>query len=299
MTSVTAAPPGPVLSLLGGFDLSLDAEPVPVCASAQRLLAYLAVHRARPVRRGPLSERLWSDADPRRAASSLRSALWRLPRPAGRELVVTSPTTVTLAPDVRVDLWTSEDAARGLLHGRPEESSDEGLVGALTRDLLPDWCEDWLLLEQESYRQTRLHALEALSASLRVAGQFAAALAAGLAALRSEPLRESAHRRVVEVHLAEGNPAEALRQYDAYRRLLGRELGLPPSPAIRRLVAPLLGRPIDGRDEPGPTPVQAPVPVQSRVPVESPVPVQSPVPVRVAVPASARPVPLVRPGTAE
>jgi DNA-binding SARP family transcriptional activator len=47
------------------------------------------------------------------------------------------------------------------------------------------------------------------------------------------------------VHLAEGNHAEALRQYDGYRRLLATELGLPPSAEIRRMVAPLLGRPID------------------------------------------------------
>ena len=50
---------------------------------------------------------------------------------------------------------------------------------------------------------------------------------------------------MIAVHLAEGNHAEALRQYDGYRRLLAAELGLPPSPEIRRMVAPLLGRPID------------------------------------------------------
>jgi DNA-binding SARP family transcriptional activator len=43
----------------------------------------------------------------------------------------------------------------------------------------------------------------------------------------------------MQVHLAEGNAGEALRQYDAFRRLLRSELGLPPSPAMRRLVAEL------------------------------------------------------------
>ena len=58
-------------------------------------------------------------------------------------------------------------------------------------------------------------------------------------------LGESAHQRVIAVHLAEDNHAEALRQYDHYRRLLAAELGLAPSPSIRGLVAPLLGRPVD------------------------------------------------------
>jgi hypothetical protein len=46
-------------------------------------------------------------------------------------------------------------------------------------------------------------------------------------------------------HLAEDNPAEALRQYDLVRRLLRDQLGLSPSVATRAVVAPLLGRPLD------------------------------------------------------
>ncbi|MHC1563502.1 BTAD domain-containing putative transcriptional regulator [Actinomycetospora sp. C-140] len=57
--------------------------------------------------------------------------------------------------------------------------------------------------------------------------------------------RESAHRRVIEVHLSEGNGAEALHQYESFRILLRDELGLAPSDAIRALVRPLLGRPAD------------------------------------------------------
>jgi DNA-binding SARP family transcriptional activator len=72
-----------------------------------------------------------------------------------------------------------------------------------------------------------------------------AALAAGLAAVSCDPLRESAHRRLAQVHIAEGNFAEALRQYQTYRRLARTELGLPPSPQFRSLVGPLLGRPLD------------------------------------------------------
>ncbi|HYF72533.1 MAG TPA: bacterial transcriptional activator domain-containing protein, partial [Nocardioides sp.] len=107
----------------------------------------------------------------------------------------------------------------------------------------------WLLGAQEAFRQKRLHALERSAAVLCGDGRFTDALDAGLGAVQSEPLRESAHCRVIEVHLAEGNQAEALRQYDHYRRLLAAELGLRPSPGIRRLVAPLLGRPIDLRAE--------------------------------------------------
>ena len=255
--SVVAAPQ---LSLLGGFELTCGTQQLQPCASGQRLLAYLAVHsRERPVRRTALAERLWCQVPPQRAASSLRSVLWRLPRPNGRPLVASTAATLRLAPEVRVDLWTGEARAHtisstplGASCGGHEEATALTAVDTLTSDLLPDWCEDWLLVEQESYRQARLHALEQLCATLRAAGRYPAALRAGFAAVACEPLRESAHRRVIEVHLAESNHGEALRQYQSFRRLLADELGLPPSAAIRRLVAPLLGRPLEagpGGDE--------------------------------------------------
>jgi len=45
--------------------------------------------------------------------------------------------------------------------------------------------------------------------------------------------------------MADGDFAQALRQYQTYRQLARTELGLPPSPKFRSLVAPLLGRPLD------------------------------------------------------
>jgi DNA-binding SARP family transcriptional activator len=236
--------PAPRVDVLGQFALILqDGTPARIARASQRLLAFLAVARG-PVRRHQAAQRLWPDSDASHAASNLRSALWRLPRADDQAVVTVSPTTVALSPHVQVDLWDSEFRAHDLVHEDPPDTAhaaDEGLE----RDLLPDWSEEWLDIEQESYRQLRLHALEELSRRSCEERRYAAALAAGLAAVRGEPLRESAHRCLITAHLAEGNPAEALRQFHAYRRLLARELGIAPSPAIRELVAPLLGRPLE------------------------------------------------------
>jgi DNA-binding SARP family transcriptional activator len=117
----------------------------------------------------------------------------------------------------------------------------------LSDDLLPGWDEDWLVVEREHHRQLRLHALEMLSDTLCRERRYGEALSAALAAVAGEPLRESSHRRVIQAHLAEGNPAEALRQYEIYRRLVRDELGLAPTEEIRGLVGSLLGRPADRR----------------------------------------------------
>jgi DNA-binding SARP family transcriptional activator len=236
---------GAHLRVLGRFSLTLpDGLPTTVSRSSQRLLAALAVNRG-SVHRHQLSQRLWADSDDAHATSSLRSALWRLPKVASRPLVSVTGRDVTLSTAVRVDLWDSERHAHALRDEEPDVQTDD--VRLLEDDLLPDWSEEWLDIEQETYRQLRLHALEAHSRLLCERGAHAAALGAALRAVGGDPLRESAHRAVVAVHLAEGNPAEALRQFHTYRRLLARELGLPPSPAIREMVAHLLGRPLDGR----------------------------------------------------
>jgi DNA-binding SARP family transcriptional activator len=243
-----AAPPPPRLFVLGSFELRFDGEPVRVAAPAQRLLAYLAIsQRCRPVRRTAVAERLWGDTPPVRAASNLRSVLWRLPRPRGRQLVVSDAAAVRLGTDMEVDLWQAESLVETLCGAVPPSSEALGDLTSLGEDLLPDWHDEWLLVERESHRQKRLHALERASGHLRERKEFNASLTAALSAVHCEPLRESAHRRVIEVHLAEGNHADALRQFETYRHLVAHELGLPPSPAIRELVAPLVGRPVDTR----------------------------------------------------
>lgn len=237
----------PRLQVLGGFQASCGGEPLHVPQAGQRVLACLAVHhRHRAVRRATVADRLWPDSPPGRGTSTLRSVLWRLPRPRGRTLVSGDATTIELHADVEVDLWESERVAVGVCG---DERAPDRVPDLLTLedDLLPDWDEEWLVMEREAFRQLRLHALERVAAESCDRGRFTDALSAGLSAVRSEPLRESAHRTVIAVHLAEGNFAEALRQYDGYRRLLAEELGLPPSPAIHRMVGPLLDRPTDLR----------------------------------------------------
>jgi len=194
------------------------------------------------VHRRQLSQRLWAESDDVHATSNLRSALWRLPKIAAGPLVSVTGPDVMLSPAVRRDLGDSERHAHAL-RDELEPDVQPGDVRLFEDDLLPDWTEEWLDIEQASHRQLRLHDLETHSRLLSSRGAYAAALTAALRAVRDDPLRESAHRAVVAVHLAEGYPAEALRQFHTYRRLLARELGLPPSPAIRGMVAHLLGRP--------------------------------------------------------
>jgi len=235
------------LRLMRGFQLALDGRPASVSANSQRLLAFLAL-QDRPVRRAYIAGMLWSGCDSTRSNGNLRSALWRLTDP-GRALVQAIGQTLQLAPTVAVDARRTEEIARfiddadGPAATLAIDALDELLGGG---ELLPDWYEEWVTFERERLRQLRLHALERLCVNLTEAGRFDRALQCGLAALREDPLRESAHRAIIAVHIAEGNLSEAIRQYGLCRDLMARELAVEPSPATTSLIRGGIGQRVAG-----------------------------------------------------
>ena len=229
------------LSLLDAFELRCDGELVSLPPSAQRLLALLALHD-RPILRPHVAGTLWLDTPDERASANLRSSLWRLKRP-GPRLVDATSFQLRLAPDVRVDVREAAALAHQLLSradGPPGNGADLAAdPRLLTGELLPDWYDDWVMLERERLRQLSLHALEALGERLLAAERLGEALEAALEAVAMEPLRESAHRLLIRIHLAEGNAAEAIREFELSGRLFREQLGLEPSPQLVELVANL------------------------------------------------------------
>jgi DNA-binding SARP family transcriptional activator len=227
------------VGLLGTFALWIEQREMSLTPNAERLLAYLALER-RWTPRSTVATTLWPDTTLTRAQGNLRSALWRVTRTTGRLIVTARAHSLRLDEDIDVDLVRVERGARWCHELTAPEPVD---VDLLTVDLLPDWTDEWVVMHRECFRQLRLRALESLCARYRRVGQLRQAMSLALTAVSAEPLRESAHRELVEVHLAEGNLAEAVRQYDVYRHMLRRQLGLVPSPAMRQLVAPLLACP--------------------------------------------------------
>jgi DNA-binding SARP family transcriptional activator len=221
------------LSLLRGFELHVAQRPVALVSSAQRLVAFLAL-RDKPLSRAHVAGMLWPETTTSRANANLRSSLWRAQR-ACRQLITASARHLVLTPGVGVDVRSAIAYAQRLL-GHTANLNDTVPWSDLAADLLPDWYDDWALLDSERYHHLRLHALEALCEQLTAAARYGEAIDTGLAAVRAEPLRESAHQVLIKAHLAEGNRWEAFRQYERCRRLLLDELGLEPSSALHALL---------------------------------------------------------------
>jgi DNA-binding SARP family transcriptional activator len=226
------------ISLFGGFQLECQGSVVALAHSAQRVAALLALHQ-RPLLRPYVAGMLWPETTDERAGANLRSALWRL-KQVDCGVVAVAGHRLALGGGVLVDVRDFSSEARHIIvNGSHPESANLAAVMFPAGELLPDWYEDWVMVERERLRQLRLHALELLCELLASAGRYAQAVEAGLAAVSIEPLRESAHRALIAAYRAEGNPGEAIRQYRTYRELLWSGLGLAPSPVMEALVSDL------------------------------------------------------------
>jgi DNA-binding SARP family transcriptional activator len=222
------------IQLLGGFEVTREGCSIPLGPSSERLVALLAC-RDRPLSRHLAAGLLWPDRPERRAQANLRSAVYRATF-SHPDLIISSPRRITLDPSACVDFRAATAVAQRIIAGSMVDLCAPAHE-ALTRDLLPCWYEDdWVIEEREAFRQNRLHALEILCLTLAERGRYGEAVDAALAAVRAEPLRESAHRALMMVHLHEGNYGEALRQYGRCRTLLHDELGIDPSPRLRDLI---------------------------------------------------------------
>ena len=238
----TGLPTGPAVRVLGGLGLSHATRPEAVPPGSRRLLAYLALHSDGVDRRAAAGV-LWPTVPDDRAAGNLRSALWRLQQ-VGCPLVLADPAGLRLDPRVVVDLDLVEAWATRVITGAHRADDllvDPGRIGAV--ELLPGWYEDWVLAIRDRLRLRLLHALEALGVLLQRAGRAAEAVEAVHVAVLAEPLRESGQRALIEAHQAAGDWVAARRQYDAFRGLLRREIGVEPSAELTAIATAPWPRP--------------------------------------------------------
>lgn len=228
------------IQLLGRFQVMAGDGVIDVPPCSSRLVAFLALHE-HDVDRNYAAGCLWLDKTESRAQANLRSCLWRLNQ-CGSAIVVSDSTRLGIAPGVRVDLIEFQRFARALID--PDASIDAASVDTelFCGELLPDWYDEFVEVRREQLRQLRLHALEALSRRVLGEGRHAMALDLALAAVAAEPLRESAHRLVISIHVSEGNLCEAKRQFGRLDRLLRSQLGVCPSDTTRLLVESAVDR---------------------------------------------------------
>ena len=227
------------LSLLGAWRLRRGSTAVTVASREQRLLACLGLFGCR--HRSFLAGLLWPKSSESQAAGNLRTTVWCISH-TFPHLVNTGADTLELDESVHVDSRALQRQV-ATIQTQPQAQIPGTYVEVLGRaDLLPGWYDDWVIFEQERFRQLRLGALELLARQHLAAGEPARAVDAALSAAGIEPLRESAHLLLVQAHLGAGNRAAAVRAYTMFADRLYDELGVPPSDQLSGLVSGFVRR---------------------------------------------------------
>jgi pimeloyl-ACP methyl ester carboxylesterase len=111
-----------------------------------------------------------------------------------------------------------------------------------------------LRAEQVRLEELHLQAIEAHADALLASGEPNRAITELDAFVLAHPLRAEAHATLMRALAATGRDAEALRVFQAHRRHLVEELGLEPSPRLRRLEATIVRGDMDSAAEPAADP---------------------------------------------
>jgi SARP family transcriptional regulator, regulator of embCAB operon len=216
--------------------------------------AYLTAERGRPVTVDELAGTLWPEAQPPAWESALRAIMSKL-----RSLIAQVDTSgcstlssgrgyyeLGLPPDTWVDIEAAADAIHdaeaALRKGNPALAYGPSAVAhhIARRPFLPGEYGPWIDSHRDRLRDILLRALDSRAEVYLWNNEHALALRAAKELISLEPLRESGHRLVMRAHTAVGNTAEALRAYEACRRLIARELGVDPSPQTKALYESVL-----------------------------------------------------------
>lgn len=235
--------------LLGQFEFVVEGEPVQHWRGkrGRMVLAFLLLHRAKPLTRDELGGAFWPDAEPEVVRNRLHVALHGLRKDLRRicqdPIVVHSQRGFSLNPGI--DLWLDVEGFDEALRLAKKEQADnqeaalksyEAALQLYRGELLEDApFEEWALVRREQIRLQHLDALDQLARLRFAAGQYADCLDTCQHLIPGDLCREDIHRLMMRCYTRLNQPHLALHQYHQCERLLNDELGMEPAAATRHL----------------------------------------------------------------
>jgi DNA-binding SARP family transcriptional activator len=225
-------------SLLGPVQISVDGDAPPPELLWRRnlaLLIYLACSPKRSRTREHLTGLLWPDKAEEKSRQSLREALSKIRAAVGEAGVETVGDQVRLAPGaVRLDTDRFQAlAAAGDWSGAAAIVAGPFLEGFAIPGA--GAFEEWLSAERREWNARGVNALLRLAQAELDSGGLQAAQSAARRAVTMAPESEEAVLMLMRAFALEGNPAEALREYEGFAKRLRAELGTRPSAACAAL----------------------------------------------------------------
>jgi DNA-binding SARP family transcriptional activator len=236
LTAKAGASPCFSLHLFGPLEARLHGTPLPRLRTRKDLwlLALLALHAGRELDRTWVAGRMWPESSESGALANLRNSLKEFRRVLGPDadrLGSARSRTLGLEPSaVETDVEVFDAAV-----ARGDDASLEQALALYRGPLLSECALEWAFQERQIREQALLHVLETLANRAVAAGDPGAAVGYLRRAVATDPLRESAHRALMQSLAAGGNHAGAVAVYRDLRLLLHREVNTAPDPETRSL----------------------------------------------------------------
>jgi predicted ATPase/DNA-binding SARP family transcriptional activator/DNA-binding CsgD family transcriptional regulator len=249
------------ITLLGGFQVAVGACPIADAAwrlrKARSLVKLLALSPGHRLHRERALDALWPELPLEAAANNLHRALHAARRAltsplagsASRPSPVPSPSLVLRhdilhlypAEQIWVDAVAFEQAAAVARRDRAPQAYDSALA-LYAGDLLPeDVYEDWAAPRREALRGLHAALLAEAAALQAQRGDTEEAIHLLQRLVAAQPANEEAHVALIRLYALRGQRYEALRQYQALRNCLRRELDVAPETASQQLYEDIRG----------------------------------------------------------
>ena len=238
------------MHLFGGFLLERDGVALPPIASrvGRSIFAYLVMHRDRPIHRDLLGGIFWPDLPESKARKRLSQTLWQIQDVVNEGSVSQlSVTTDTIAFDTARPYWLDVEAFDQSFDmsavsdrdvsspRRVDPSALRACVELYRGDFLAGFFDDWVVVDQDLYRQRYIFALRHLVDATKADGAYEEALAHARRLTHHDPLSEGVHQEVMRLCFLLGRTNEAVEQYERCRSILAEELGSEPSQSMVEL----------------------------------------------------------------
>jgi len=228
--------------VLGPLEVSRDEGAIQLGGPKQRaVLAHLLVRVNELVPAEVLIDQVWGEEPPDAARGTLHSYISHLRKALGAERIEGR------APGYVLHMAEDElDSARfeGLLHEARLANGSPGRAGATLREALALWTgpafadlssDPSLAAEIARLEELRLQALDERIAADLAEGRHGEVIGELEALTRGLPLRERLWELLMLALYRSRRPADALAAFERARDGLARELGVDPSPELRRL----------------------------------------------------------------
>ena len=233
------------ISLFGNFEVLLHGKPISAFNTPrlQSLLAYLTLNRDIAISRRQLAALFWPDMLDSQARNNLRQMVHQLRQalPVADRYLQSDMQTLRWCSDADfyLDVAAFEqsvtNAAIAYTAGRLTEMQAqlESAVSIYRGNLLADCYDDWINPERDRMLvrlRTVLTELIEYHEGLR---NFPGAISYAQRLVDSDPLDESAQMCLIQLCASNNDRARVIHAYQAYVKVLEKELGIAPNQPIR------------------------------------------------------------------